>query len=161
MNPERIKEMKKIGHEISFFLGLILSFFLALVGTLSGGHFTVPGWLLSFLISFLISMIIGLLVPMKPVLDAVDRKAGLKSGTLGARFLESLISDLIYTPVITFCMVLFAYLNVRRMGGFMPFLPVFLRSLVLTMIVGYVLIFFLMPLIMKLVMKRHGRNHES
>lgn len=162
MDPERIKAMKKIGIEMCFLMGITLSFFLSLVGTLSGGHFTVPSWLLSFLISLVISLIIGFIVPMKPVLDKADAKAGLKPGTLPARFLESLISDLIYTPLISLCMVSFAYLQLKQVASMVPdmvlppFLPMFLKSLVLTMAAGYVLIFIFQPLFMKWTMKRHG-----
>lgn len=156
MNEEMQKKMRKIGIEMSLCMGITLSFFLSLVGTLSSGHFTVPSWLLSFLISTVISIIIGFFVPMYKVLKAVDQKAGLQPGSLGARFLESLISNLIYTPLMTLCMVGLAYWNVVRHGGFMPFLPVFLKSLVLTFAVGYVLIFIFQPLYMKLVLKKHG-----
>lgn len=162
MDPNRIKVMKKIGIGMSFLMGIVLSFFLSLVGTLSGGHFTIPSWLISFLISFVISIIIGLLVPMKPVLDKADAKAGLKPGTLPARFFESLISDLIYTPIISLCMVSFAYFQVKRAAAFVPdmvvppFLPMFLKSLLLTMAVGYVLIFIFQPLFMKMFMKKYG-----
>lgn len=141
---------------MSLCMGITLSFFLSLVGTLSSGHFTIPGWLLSFLISTVISIVIGFLIPMNKVMLAVDKKAGLQTGSLGARFLESLVSDLIYTPLLTLCMVGFAYWNTVRNGGFMPFLPVFLKSLVLTLVVGYVLIFVFQPLFMKMILKRHG-----
>ncbi len=156
MNEEMQKKMRKIGIEMSLCMGITLSFFLSLMGTLSSGHFTVPGWLLSFLISTVISLVIGFLIPMNRVMNAVDKKAGLQSGSLGARFLDSLISDLIYTPLLTLCMVGFAYWNTVRHGGFMPFLPVFLKSLLLTLAVGYVLIFIFQPLFMKIILKRHG-----
>ena len=158
MNEEMQKKMRKVGLEMNLCMGITLSFFLSLVGTLSSGHFTVPSWLLSFLISTVISIVIGLLIPMKKVMDAVDAKAGLAPGSLPARFLDSLISDLIYTPVMTLCMVGFAYWNVVRHGGFMPFLPAFLKSLLLTLAVGYVLIFIFQPLFMKLILKRHGMS---
>ena len=54
MNEEMKKKMRKVGIEINFCMGITLSFFLSLVGTLSSGHFTVPGWLLSFLVSTII-----------------------------------------------------------------------------------------------------------
>ena len=117
MNEEMRKKTRKVGIEMNLCMGITLSFFLSLVGTLSSGHFTVSGWLLSFLISTVISIVIGLLIPMNKVMEAVDRKAGLQSGSLGARFLDSLISDLIYTPLLTLCMVGFAYWIIVRHGG--------------------------------------------
>lgn len=162
MNEEMQKKMKKIGREISVLMGVTLSFFLSLVGTATSGHFSVSGWLLSFLLSTIISLIIGFFVPMKRVLDSVDQKAGLTPGTLPARCLESLISDLIYTPIITLAMVGYAYFGLTAAAAsgapivVPPFVPMFLRSLLITMIVGYILIFLLMPVYMKLVMKRNG-----
>lgn len=158
MNEEMQKKMRKVGIEMNLCMGITLSFFLSLVGTLSSGHFTVPSWLMSFAISTVISIIIGLLVPMNKVMNAVDRKAGLQPGSLPARFLDSLISDLIYTPILTLCMVGLAYWNATRHGQPMPFLPVFLNSLLLTLAVGYILIFIFQPLFMKAILKRNGIN---
>lgn len=162
MNPEMQKKMRTIGRQISVLMGVTLSFCLSLVGTLTSGHFTPSGWVVSFLASTVISLIIGFFVPMKKVLDSADEKAGLKPNTLPARFLESLISDVIYTPIITLSMVALAYMGLSRAAAMNPqmvlppFAPMFLRSLLITMIVGYILIFILMPIYMKLVMKRHG-----
>ncbi len=156
MNEEMQKKMRKVSIEMNLCMGITLSFFLSLVGTLSSGHFTVPSWLLSFLISTVISIVIGFLVPMNKVMNAVNKKAGLSPESMSSRFLTSLISDLIYTPLMALCMVSFAYWNVVRHGGYMPFLPAFLKSLVITLAVGYVLVFIFQPLFMKMILKRHG-----
>ncbi|MBR1724799.1 MAG: hypothetical protein IJ723_07275, partial [Ruminococcus sp.] len=100
--------MKKIGMKMSIYMGLSLSFCLLLAGNLSSGKFTVPGFLISFVVSLIISLLIGFLVPMKPLTDKLDGKLGLKPGALSTRFFDSLISDLIYTPIITFVMVTMA-----------------------------------------------------
>ena len=167
MDQNRMKAMKKIGLGMCFLMGIVLSFFLSLVGTFSGGHFTVSSWLISFGISFVISIIIGLLIPMKPILDKADAKAGLKPGTLPARFFESLISDLIYTPVISLCMVAFAYFQLKRAAVFVPemvvppFIAMFLKSLLFTFAAGYILIFIFQPLFMKMLMKKYGLINGS
>lgn len=148
--------MKKIGRQMSIYMGVTLSFFLSLVGTLTSGHFTVPGWLSSFVVSTVISLLIGLVVPMKKVTDSVNAKCGMQPGKLSTRCLESLISDLIYTPIITFVMVFLAYKIATSHGAKMPFLPMFLSSLVICMVVGYILIFVFTPFYMKLVMKKNG-----
>ena len=94
--------------------------------------------------------------------DKADAKAGLKPGTLPARFFESLISDLIYTPVISLCMVAFAYFQLKRAAAFVPemvvppFFAMFLKSLLFTFAAGYVLIFIFQPLFMKMLMKKFG-----
>ena len=148
---------------MGLYMGITLSFCLSLTGLLSSlgkTEYTVPRFLVSllinFAISFVISMVIGLLVPMKNVNDALGRKLGLKPGRLGTRLFETLISDLIYTPVITLTMVFIAYKQATSHGAKMPFLPMFLGSLALCFAVAYVLIFFLTPVFMKKALKKAG-----
>ena len=142
-----MKVEKKIGIWMSILMGVTMSFGLSLTGNLFSGQFTMQGFLLSFLVSTLISLVIGFLVPMKKVGDAAVRKAGIRPRSLGANLLTALISDLIYTPVITLVMVIMAYVNATSHGAQIPFLPMFLRSLLISLLVGYVLIFIFMPLL--------------
>ncbi|MBR4463853.1 MAG: hypothetical protein IKS40_04515 [Treponema sp.] len=146
----RAQMMKKIGRRMSILMGVSLSFCLSLLGNLTSGHFTLPGFLISFAVSTLISLIIGFLVPMKKVGDGLANALHLKPRSLPAHCAESFVSDLIYTPVITLAMVALAWKMATSHGAQMPFLPMFLHSLVLSMIVGYVLIFILMPVFFKL-----------
>lgn len=155
------KAMKKVGLLMSLFMGITLSIFLSLTGLLqSGQSFTFLDFLLNFGISFVISMVIGFIVPMKKVGESAVRGAKLRPGSWGARFLESLISDLIYTPVITVAMVTIAYFNVMShipegVAG-PPYVPMLIKSLLISLGVGYVLIFIFMPLYLKLSMKLCG-----
>ncbi|MBR1555225.1 MAG: hypothetical protein IJ644_07530 [Oscillospiraceae bacterium] len=152
-------DMKKIGRQMSILMGISMSFCLSLTGLLSSGHFTIPSFLVNFVISTIISLIIGFFVPMKKVGDAAVEKAGLTPHTMKARLLESLISDLIYTPALTLCMTLMAYHSAVSHGQPMPpYILMFLKSLALSMVVGYILIFFLMPAFLKLLMKKNGGN---
>lgn len=145
--------MRKIGIQMSILMGVSLSFCLSLVGSLSSGHFTMPTFLLSFAVSTIISLIIGLLVPMKKVNDSLDAKLGLQPRNLSTHLFESLISDLIYTPIITLVMVFMNWKIATSHGATIPFAPMFVKSLIISMLVGYVLIFVLMPLFLKLVMR--------
>ncbi|MBR1815069.1 MAG: hypothetical protein IJ763_00035 [Lachnospiraceae bacterium] len=148
--------MKKIGRQMSILMGVTLSFFLSLTGLLASGKFNVAGWLISFLISTVISLIIGFLVPMKKVTDSVNNKLNLTPGKLGTRCMESLMSDLIYTPIITLAMVFMAYKKATAHGAKIPFIAMFGKSLVLCMVVGFILIFIFMPIYMRLVFKKNG-----
>lgn len=152
------ESMRKVGRQMSLCMGVTLSFFLSLVGMLSSGHFALPGWLISFVVSTIVSLIIGFFVPMKKVTGAACRKCRISEGTLKARFFESLLSDLIYTPVITFFMVGMAYVQARSHGAQMPFLISYGKSLVICMVVGYVLIFFFMPLFFYMIMKKNKKK---
>ena len=146
-------DMRKIGMQISLLMSVTLSFFLSLVGNLCSGHFTFPGWIISFLISTAVSLLIGFLVPMKKVQDGMEKNLGLDPRALNTRVLESLVSDLIYTPIITLTMVGIAW---YQSHGHMPFWLSFFRSLLITFLVGFVLIFFLMPVFIQFVLKVNG-----
>ncbi len=151
---EQKKMMKRVGMQISLCMGITLSFFLSLLGLLSSGSFSIPAWIISFVISTVISLIIGFIVPMKRISDSLCAKSGLKSGKLSTRCFEALLSDLIYTPVITFCMVFLAYRTAVSHGAPFQFLPMFLHSLLISMIAGFILIFIFMPFFMKLILDK-------
>ena len=153
------KMMKKIGMTVSIFMGVSMSFFLSLTGTLTSGHFTIPSWMISFAVSTLISLIIGFLVPMKKVNDKVVGAFKLRPFSFPARCMESFVSDLIYTPVMTFCMVFMAYKQALSHGAPAESLSLgrmFVGSFLICFVVGFILIFILMPLFMKAAMKMYG-----
>ena len=153
------EKMKKIGRDMALWMGLIMSFCLSLVGTLTSGHFTPVGWLISFAASVAVSLIIGFLVPVGKISGDFTRKRNMQPGKIGTRCVESLISDLIYTPVITLVMVVIAYAMAMKMSGGkaqIPFLPMLLSSLAICFATGFVLIFLIQPVLLKMAMKKHG-----
>lgn len=89
---------------ISVLMGVSMSFFLSLTGTLLSGHFTVPMWLISFGISLAISLLIGFIVPMKPLTDKVCSKFGADERSIKGKLISAAVADLVYTPVITVIM---------------------------------------------------------
>ena len=95
--------MKKISIRMSLYMGLAMSLTLSLVENISSKRFSFPIFLITLGASFVISVLIGLVVPMGRIGQAATKN--MKQGGLGARALESLISDSIYTPVITLAMV--------------------------------------------------------
>ncbi|MCR4793656.1 MAG: hypothetical protein K5898_00450 [Ruminococcus sp.] len=148
--------MKKIGLQMNILMAVTLSFCLSLIGTLSSGHFTVPAFLISFVISTIISFIIGMIVPMKKVEDGLVSKCNLQPHSLPARLLSTLVSDFIYTPILTFSMVFMAYKQATSHGQKMPFVPVFIKSLIISLIAAYIIIFIVTPIFLKFVMKKNG-----
>lgn len=146
--------MQKIGRSMSIAMGVTLSFLLSLTGCLMSGHFSLPGFLLSFLASTAVSLLIGFFVPMKPLTDSLCRS--MPQNSLKRRCAEALIADLLYTPVISVLMTVLAYFNARRHGGSMPFLPVLLKTLFISLAVGYVLIFVLTPLFLRMILRASG-----
>lgn len=159
-------DMKKIGKKINLLMGLTMSIGLSIVGNIAGGgQRPVPaiiiGILVSFVASFIISMIIGTLVPMKTVGDKVCAAAKTNNSSFKGKALTSLVSDLIYTPIITLAMVALARVmagknDPKALEHMPPFIIMFLSSLAICFIVGWVLIFIFQPLYMKMVLKKNG-----
>lgn len=164
MNPD----MKKIGRQISVRMGITLSICLSLVGNIFGqlsskAGFLLPafivGLLISIVVSTLISLTIGFLVPMKKVTDNFNQKHHLEPGKLKTLLAESLISDLIYTPLITIVMVCINYALAFKNGAQIPVPGMVIglvESLILCFIVGYILIFIFTPLYMRMVFEKNG-----
>ncbi len=149
--------MRRVGRNMSIAMGFLMSFCLSLIGTLTSGHFTFPGFFISFLVSCVVSILIGFVVPVGKVNAALCRKWRLKPGELKTRCIESMISNVIYTPLMTLIMVGLAYQQVRRNAPEpVPFLPMFLRSLLICFVAGYVIIFLCMPVLLGFFMKREG-----
>jgi hypothetical protein len=152
------QKMRSIGRKMSILMGVTLSFCLSLVGQLSSGHFAVPGFLLSFAVSLVISLIIGFFVPMGRINASVEQKHG---KGIKSHLIESCISDLIYTPIITVVMIVMNYMIATSHGAEIPFVPMLVKGLIVSLIVGYVLIFVLMPLFLKLLLPKGGPGAEG
>ncbi|MCR4690237.1 MAG: hypothetical protein K5739_02700 [Lachnospiraceae bacterium] len=159
--------MKRIGKAVGIRMGIAMSIVLSFLGLLSSGRMFQPGWMImlicNIIISTLISLLISALVPMGKVNASLARKWNLQPGLFKTRCVESLVSDLIYTPVITLAMVLLGVGMAKKNAPEMPFVPVFLssfaKSFVICFAAGFVLIFFLMPLFLKQLMKKEGMGH--
>jgi MFS family permease len=152
------KEMRRVGQKMSLYMGVTLSFILSLVGTLSSGHFTVPGWLISFVCSTIIALIIGFVVPMGKISRDLTEKLNLDPESVPAKLLKALVSDLIYTPLITLAMVYMAYRQASAHGAPVNFWGMFLPSLLLSLVVAYFCIYFIEPIFLKKVMRDMNRK---
>ena len=153
--------MKKVGMQMSLLMGVTLSFCLSLTGNLTSGEGFKPiSFLITFVVSAIISIVIGSIVPMKKVEDGACKACGLKPNSLPARLLSSLISDIIYTPVITLAMIaLVRKMAMKASNGHAqlpPFGVMFVKSLIISFIVAYIIIFIITPVFFKFVMKKNG-----
>ena len=142
-------DMKKVGRKMSIMMGLTISFCMSLIGNLMSGHFSVPGFLISFVISAVICLIIGWFVPIGQIAHNVCEKRGLERGSLGARCLESLITDVFFTPVMTLAMISYAYMMSKKNDVDMKFLPAFLSSLGTGLVVCFILAFIFTPIYLR------------
>ena len=153
--------MKKAGITMNILMGVTLSFFLSLVGNLTAeDSFKLVPFLASFVLSTVISLIIGFIVPMRRIEGSAVRAMGMKEGSLPANLVSALISDLIYTPVITLAMIALARKMAMKMSHghaeLPPFGVMFLKSLVISLIVAYVIILIATPVYLKLSKKLAG-----
>ena len=131
-------DMKKVGRKMSMLMGITLSFCMSLIGNITSGNFKVPALVTSFLV-----------------------RLGLEEHSLGARCIESLVADLIFTPVMTVAMVSFAYMMAKKHDEAMPYVPALLRSLGIGLVLGFMLAFVLTPVYLKIAMKGAGPDREG
>lgn len=140
-----------MGVLMSVTMGLLLT----TVGLVSSGHFTVPAFIMSFLLSVIVAMLIGVIIPMPKINQGLARKLQLVPGSMKARAIESLVSDAIYTPIMTFVMVTRAWFQIRKMGGGVPpYVPMLLKEMLVGYVLAFLVIFLVTPIYMKLAM--HG-----
>ncbi len=155
--------MKKVGIEMSILMGITLSIFLSIANVIAAGRFNIINLILNILIASVVSISIGLVVPMGKLNLTLDKSLGFKPGSLPARLVEAFVSDLIYTPVVSIIMIIFNYIRVtthlpKEVRATIPFAPMLAKGLIVSFLVGYVLIFFIQPVFMKIVFKRNGIN---
>lgn len=159
------KIMKRIGMKMSIYMGITLSLFLTITGVCVGmlrqviaGTIPPQAMIVSlisgYIISFIISIILGALIPIGRITQNATKN--MKPG-IGKRCVETLISDLIYTPVISAAMVAFAYITNRSKGiAGPPYIIMLIPSLIICFIAGYILIYIFQPIFMKKIMSREG-----
>ena len=153
--------MNQIENRMGLLMGLSVSFLLSLVGTLSSGAFTIPSFLISFLISFCISTIITKIIPIRKVTSSLTEKLKQKPGILKYRLVETLISDLLMSPLMTFVMVCIAFRQATAHGARISFWPMLLRSEIISFIAAYLALWFLTPLLLKMVLKNTGITQNT
>ena len=113
---------------------------------------------MSFIASIIVSLLIGLIIPIKPLSDKVAEKLHLQPKTFGRRCMDALVSDVIYTPVLTLLMVGLAYYMSARHGAPIPvpFGLMYLKSLAISFVVGFIMVYIFMPLYMNMLVKKYG-----
>ncbi|HAG14231.1 MAG TPA: hypothetical protein DCG49_10270 [Ruminococcus sp.] len=146
--------MKKIGMQMNICLSITLSFVLTLIGVLR--HFTIIGFLLSFILSLIISFAIGCLLPMPRIRTAVCKKANAAEHSKKGNLVCSLVSDLIYTIPITICNVFLGYRQAASHGADVSFLRMLIPSLLISLVVAFVLLYFATPFFLNRIIAKNG-----
>ncbi len=168
---------KKVGKYISIRMGIAMSITMSLVGSLLGavsavktsGAPFIAAFLPSFLASIVITMIIaiglGLIVPMKKVNDGIEKTTKTKGFAL--HFIQSVVSDLIYTPFIGLVMAFFStavFVIPKSPNLSMNMLvPVslgnFAKSFLIEFVIALVVIIIIEPKIQKAAFKKYIPNY--
>lgn len=164
------KDRRKISILMSVYMGFVMSIFMTITGVCVGmlpnvlQHRIPPQAMISslisgFFISFAISMMIGFVVPMHSITGSATKN--MEPG-FGKRCVETLISDVIYTPVISVVMVAFAYMSNNKNGeGGPSFFMMLIPSLIACFIVGFIIIFLVQPSIFKHLMNKYGPRKDG
>ena len=152
--------MKKVEQTMSLLMGISLSFVLSLTGTLSSGSFTFPSFVSSFLISVVISMFITKIIPMQKISSTLSERLKLQKESISGRLFETLVSDLLMSPLMTFIMVFMAYKQATAHGARIPFGTMLIKAEILSFAVAYVAIFLLTPIFLKIALKKADKNPQ-
>ncbi len=167
---------KNIGRYISLRMGVAMSVTMSVVGSLlgaitavksSGAPFIVaflPSLLASIVITMIIAIGLGFVVPMKKVNDGIAKATKAKGFAL--HFLQSLVSDLIYTPLIGIVMAFFStavFVIPKNPALSMDMLvPVslgnFAKSFLPEFVIALVVIIILEPIFQKAAFKKYIPN---
>lgn len=159
-------DMRKVGMIMTLLMGATLSFCLSLIGNLTSEEgFKLIPFLISFAASFAISLLIGFIVPMSKLESGAVKAVKLREQSLPANMVSALVSDLIYTPVITLAMIALARKMALKMSHghahLPPFGTMYVKSLIISFIAAFFIIFIVMPIYLKLAMKLAGVNASA
>ncbi len=151
-------KMKKISREIGIRMGIIMSFFLSLTGTMVSGHFSIPQFLLHLVVSTIISVLIAIIIPIGRIAAAACAALKLRRGSLPEKLLTTFIYDLLYTPLMTTIMIFIAYKMAMWQSHGMAqlnFVEMLIAPLIICVIMGFALIFVFQPAFMKQLLQKY------
>jgi len=151
--------MSNIDKSMNICMGIAMSFVLTLVGSLSSGHFRFQSFIMSLLLSSVISIMLGFVIPVGKINRSINEKFGTGGHGIKARIINSLIADIIYTPILTYIMVGFSLIIMTKnidVEVEVPFFSTFWKSLKLCFLVGFVVVFLIQPVIFKWLMRKEG-----
>ena len=158
------QKFRKVGFHMNILMGFSLSLCLSLTNTLSAEKPTLDTWLISFGVSALISFALSFLIPIKKMEDGILKKMHISPLSLAGKLIAALISDFIYTPVISLAMVsLVRFIILKQSHGMAqlpPFIIMFGKSLIVSFIVAYCVIFLINRPLLRLVLKMNGIDQK-
>lgn len=121
-----------------------------------------PALGVSIIITVTLAILIGFIVPMKKVNDGIESKTKLTG--FGLHLVQSLVSDLIYTPFISLVMAFVSTLLfvIPKSQAPVPLVPAalgsFVSSCIVEFIIALVVIMIIEPIIQKAAFKKYIPN---
>ena len=148
-------KMKAIEVDIimSLFVGVVLGFFLPLIGMLRSAHFSIQGFAMGFFMSFLVSVILGFVIPARRVNLSINRKFKLRYNSIGTLFINALVTDVLYVPIITAFVATLSYRKSIAMGAMINYPEMLIKAIAVSLVIGYMLVFITFPYFLKLACK--------
>ena len=146
--------MRNYGKKMSLCMGIMMSLCLSAIGLLSANAFTPYAFLLNFAISFVIVSIVSRFFDAGMISMKVLRKKGIDPKSFKGRVLQALISDLIYSPIMTFVMVTIAYAMAARNGIKIPYILMLLKGMAVSFVAAFFLCLIFTPIFEKILMKK-------
>ena len=164
---------KKISRYMGITMGITMSCTMSVVGSLmgalnaakqSGAPFLaawIPSLLASLVITLIIALGLGFIVPMKKINDSIEQKTKTKGFVL--HLLQSLASDLVYTPLISLVMAFFSTAvfiipknPALEMNMLVPVaLGNFARSFLIEFVIALIVIMIVEPIYQKNAFKKY------
>lgn len=95
-------ERKKITRFMGIVMSVTISSILGTMGTILSGHFSLPAWGASLLLSNVLGLIITFAIPVRKLSERISESIINKFIKL---FVDALITNLFYAPIITVCMI--------------------------------------------------------
>lgn len=93
---------------------------------------------------------------MKKLSDYLIAKAKLDPRGLKARVVSSLVSALVFSPLVTFAMVYLAYTGAKAQGVELEFGKMLMRSEIISIISAFILSFIITPVYAKMIFKERS-----
>ena len=143
------ENMRTVGILVSIFMGLSISLVMSILGPLRSGHITVPAVLVSFLCSSIISILISVLIPIKKITDGACNGMHLSPEGIPGKLISAFISDLLFTPLISFLMIFMNYKRARMVDPNLSFGRMFFGNFIISFIAAYFIILVFLPLFIK------------
>ena len=149
MKTQREEVFRKVG----MIMSVLMSLTLTVVGLLSAGHFTIPGFLISFVVGLVISFLIRKHISISNILADFYKKSKIKPNSLKGNIIEAIIIDLLHSPLICTINICFAYFNATSHGARISFLPMWSKALLMSILCSFIMTLIMKPIVIKLVMK--------